>query len=87
GTPAAKAGLKPGDVIESVNGAPVNDARDLSRRIAGLKPGTEVKLAYLRNGKSDVATVELGTLPTDGKVASRGDSSSGGQPRLGLSLA
>ncbi|MBB5762197.1 serine protease Do [Methylorubrum rhodesianum] len=87
GTPAAKAGLKSGDVIESVNGAPVNDARDLSRRIAGLKPGTEVKLAYLRNGKGDVATVELGTLPTDGKVASRGDSSSGGQPRLGLSLA
>ncbi|WP_156635529.1 PDZ domain-containing protein, partial [Methylobacterium sp. Leaf123] len=87
GTPAAKAGLKSGDVIESVNGAPVNDARDLSRRIAGLKPGTEVKLAYLRNGKSDVATVELGTLPTDAKVASRGDSASGGQPRLGLSLA
>ncbi|MCJ2031088.1 Do family serine endopeptidase [Methylobacterium sp. J-043] len=87
GTPAAKAGLKSGDVIESVNGAPVNDARDLSRRIAGLKPGTEVKLAYLRGGKSDVATVELGTLPTDAKVASRGDSSTGGQPRLGLSLA
>ncbi|MDV2983510.1 UNVERIFIED_CONTAM: Do family serine endopeptidase [Methylobacteriaceae bacterium AG10] len=87
GTPAAKAGLKSGDVIESVNGAPVNDARELSRRIAGLKPGTEVKLAYLRNGKSDTATVELGTLPTDGKVASRGDSSSGGQLRLGLSLA
>ncbi|MGA4554409.1 Do family serine endopeptidase, partial [Methylorubrum aminovorans] len=87
GTPAAKAGLKSGDVIESVNGAPVNDARDLSRRIAGLKPGTEVKLAYLRGGKSDTATVELGTLPSDGKVASRGDSSSGGQTRLGLSLA
>ncbi|MCP1539203.1 Do family serine endopeptidase [Methylorubrum extorquens] len=87
GTPAAKAGLKSGDVIESVNGAPVNDARDLSRRIAGLKPGTEVKLAYLRGGKSDVATVELGTQPTDAKVASRSDSTSGGQARLGLSLA
>ncbi|MGW5957791.1 Do family serine endopeptidase [Methylorubrum thiocyanatum] len=87
GTPAAKAGLKSGDVIESVNDAPVNDARDLSRRIAGLKPGTEVKLAYLRGGKSDIATVELGTLPTDGKVASLGDGASGGQPRLGLSLA
>ncbi|MFF8800008.1 MULTISPECIES: Do family serine endopeptidase [unclassified Methylobacterium] len=87
GTPAAKAGLKSGDVIESVNGAPVNDARELSRRIAGLKPGTEVKLAYLRGGKSDVATVELGTLPGDGKVASRGESSSSGQARLGLNLA
>ena len=87
GTPAAKAGLKSGDVIESVNGAPVNDARDLSRRIAGLKPGTEVKLAYLRGGKSDVATVELGTLPGDGKVASRSESTASGQARLGLSLA
>ena len=87
GTPAAKAGLKSGDVIESVNGAPVNDARDLSRRIAGLKPGTEVKLAYLRGGKSDIATVELGTLPGDGKVVSRGDDAPSGQVRLGLSLA
>ena len=87
GTPAAKAGLKPGDVIESVNGVPVNDARDLSRLIAGLKPGTEVKLAYLRGGKSDVATVELGTLPGDGKVASRGGDAPSGQARLGLNLA
>ncbi|WP_232629200.1 Do family serine endopeptidase [Methylobacterium sp. Leaf118] len=90
GTPAAKAGLKSGDVIESVNGNPVNDARELSRRIAGLKPGTAVKLAYLRDGKSDTATVELGTLPTDSRVASRSDSDSdigSGQARLGLSLA
>ncbi|TFZ54457.1 PDZ domain-containing protein, partial [Methylorubrum sp. Q1] len=87
GTPAAKAGLKSGDVIESVNGVPVNNARDLSRMIAGLKPGTEVKLAYLRGGKSEVATVELGTLPGDSKVARRGDDAPSGQARLGLSLA
>jgi len=87
GTPAAKAGLKSGDVIESVNGVPVNNARDLSRLIAGLKPGTEVKLAYLRSGKSEVATVELGTLPGDSKVARRGDEAPSGQARLGLSLA
>ncbi|GJE26976.1 Do family serine endopeptidase [Methylobacterium organophilum] len=88
GTPAAKAGLKSGDVIEAVDGTPINDAKELSRKIAGLKPGTAVKLAYLRNGKSDTATVELGALPTDGKAAtSGGGSSSNGQPRLGLSLA
>ena len=87
GTPAAKAGLKPGDVIESVNGVPIDNARDLSRLIAGLKPGTEVKLAYLRGGKSDTATVELGTLPGDGKVVSRGGDAPSGQARLGLSLA
>ena len=90
GTPASKAGIKSGDVIESVNGTPINDAKDLSRKIAGLKPGTKVELAYLRNGKNDTATVELGTLPTEGKVASRdngGFSSPNSQQRLGLSLA
>jgi serine protease Do len=89
GTPAAKAGLKSGDVIESVNGASVNDARELSRRIAGLKPGAKVELAYLRAGKSDTATVELGALPNDPKAGNdnRSSSTSDGQPRLGLSLA
>ncbi|NEU13252.1 Do family serine endopeptidase [Methylobacterium sp. BTF04] len=89
GTPAAKAGLKSGDVIESVNGSAINDAKELSRKIAGLKPGAKVELAYLRAGKSDTATVELGALPNDPKASggsSRG-SSSDGQPRLGLSLA
>ena len=32
--PAAKAGIKAGDVITQVNGKPVRDARDLARRIA-----------------------------------------------------
>jgi len=88
GTPAAKAGLKSGDVIESVNGAPINDAKELSRKIAGIKPGAKIELSYLRGGKTDTATVELGALPNDSKMASnnRGDSVNG-QPRLGLSLA
>ncbi|SFH06314.1 Do family serine endopeptidase [Methylobacterium gossipiicola] len=88
GTPAAKAGLKSGDVIETVNGSAVNDARELSRKIAGLKPGAKVDLAYLRGGKTDTATVILGALPNDPKSSSdRGGMSSDGQPRLGLSLA
>ncbi len=88
GTPAAKAGLKSGDVIETVNGTAINDAKELSRKIAGLKPGAKVELAYLRGGKTDTATVELGALPNDPKSANsdRG-ASSNGQPRLGLSLA
>ncbi|GJD75938.1 Do family serine endopeptidase [Methylobacterium goesingense] len=88
GTPAAKAGLKSGDVIEAVNGSAINDAKELSRKIAGIKPGAKVELTYLRGGKSDTATVELGVLPNDTKVAGteRG-ASRDGQPRLGLSLA
>ncbi|MEG9524837.1 MAG: PDZ domain-containing protein, partial [Hyphomicrobiales bacterium] len=88
GTPAAKAGLKSGDVIEKVNGDTVDSARELSRKIAGMKPGAKVELSYLRGGKSDVATVTLGTMPTDGtKVASRDEDTGNGQPRLGLQLA
>ncbi|MDF2712738.1 MAG: Do family serine endopeptidase, partial [Nonomuraea muscovyensis] len=88
GTPAAKAGLKAGDVIEKVNGDTVDSARELSRRIASMKPGAKVELGYLRGGKADTATVTLGAMPTDGtKVASREDDSGNGQPRLGLNLA
>jgi serine protease Do len=87
GTPAAKAGLKSGDVIDKVNGEAVESARELSRKIAGMKPGAKVELGYLRGGKSDTATVTLGSLPGDGgKVASRQDDGSG-QVRLGLGLA
>jgi serine protease Do len=89
GTPAAKAGLKAGDVITTVNGQAVGDARELSRRVAGLKPGAKVEVAYLRNGKADTATVELGTLPAERRTASlsddRSERTSG--PRIGLSLA
>jgi serine protease Do len=90
GTPAAKAGLKSGDVVQLVNGEPVNDARELSRKIAAMKPGTKVEVTYLRGGKRDVATVELGTLPNDTKVAAReerGSRRGDAQPRLGLGLA
>ncbi|MGX7707603.1 Do family serine endopeptidase [Methylobacterium sp. Gmos1] len=90
GTPAAKAGLKSGDVVQAVNGDPVTDARELSRKIASLKPGTKVDLAYLRGGKAETAQVTLGTLPNDTKVASANDNGGGrgdSQPRLGLSLA
>ena len=89
GTPAAKAGLKAGDVITTVNGQGVTDARELSRRIAGLKPGAKVEVAYLRNGKADTATVELGTLPGDKRTASLSDSGAErtATPRIGMSLA
>ncbi|MGF3022839.1 Do family serine endopeptidase [Methylobacterium aquaticum] len=90
GTPAAKAGLKSGDVVQAVNGEAVTDARELSRKIASLKPGTKVELAYLRGGKTETAQVTLGTLPNDIKVASaddRGGRQGDSQPRLGLSLA
>lgn len=60
GTPAAKAGLKSGDVIVSLDGAEVKDAKDLTRRIGSMKPGTAARIGYLRNGEQMTADVTLG---------------------------
>src|SRR3954449_1498876 len=85
GTPAAKAGLKAGDVITAVNGELVASARELSRKIAGLKPGMRIDLSYVRDGKPQTASVELGVLPND--KAARSDTFESSGPQLGLRLA
>ncbi|MBL8590365.1 MAG: Do family serine endopeptidase [Methylobacteriaceae bacterium] len=59
GTPAAKAGLKSGDVIVALNGVEVKDARDLTRRVGALKPGESAEIGYLRGGEKMTARVSL----------------------------
>ena len=44
--PAAKAGLKAGDVVTSIDGGAVKDSRDLARTIAGIAPNTTVRIDY-----------------------------------------
>lgn len=51
-SPAAEAGLKPGDIVTSVDGRPIASAGDLRSRIGLLRPGTEIELEILRNGKA-----------------------------------
>jgi serine protease Do len=50
GSPAAGAGLKPGDVIVRFQGEEIQDPRDLTRRVAATPPGTTVKLDVVRPG-------------------------------------
>jgi serine protease Do len=89
-SPAAKAGIAPGDVITAVNGSSVKDARDLARQIAGLAPGTSVELDVIRKGESKTMTVALGTMQ-DKREANAGDDrrsgSAQGTGRLGLTVA
>ncbi|OYZ94658.1 MAG: serine peptidase, partial [Xanthobacter sp. 17-67-6] len=87
--PAAKAGLKSGDVITKVNGEAVKDARDLSRRIGMMKPGSTVALTVIRDGKTMPFDLKLEQLPSDQQVASAGEKDQAGTdvPRLGLQLA
>ena len=59
GSGAADAGLKEGDVIQSINGVRVNSSSELSERIARFNPGDKVQLSYLRDGRERKARVEL----------------------------
>ncbi|MFG1394590.1 Do family serine endopeptidase [Xanthobacter agilis] len=89
-TPGAKAGLKAGDVIIKLNNEPIKDARDLTRKVGMLKPGTEVQLAVLRDAKPLTVAVKLDQLPTEQVArADQGGEDAAGKdmPRLGLQLA
>jgi len=88
GTPAAKAGLKSGDVITAVNGMAITDGRDLARKIGALKPGAKIELSYLRDGRTATTTIALAAVP-DSKTA-KAKITDDGQDKLaalGLMLA
>jgi serine protease Do len=91
--PAAKAGIESGDVITSVNGEPVKDARELARTIGGLAPGNAVKLNVLHKGQEKVVTLTLGELPNTIEAKADNDNNKGNSkrgsdvPKLGLTLA
>jgi serine protease Do len=57
--PAAKAGLKSGDVIVEFDNYKIKDDRDLVRRIVATRVNTPVTLKYLRNGSLQTASVNL----------------------------
>jgi len=63
GGPADKAGVKPGDVLISVDGQAISDTTALLNAIAQLKPGAEAKMKVVRRGKPAELTVMIGKRP------------------------
>jgi serine protease Do len=59
GSPAEQAGLKVGDTITAVGGKKVTKGDELVADIASTKPGSKVVLTFIRNGKSQEATVTV----------------------------
>ena len=64
GGPAAKAGLRPGDVITAVNGTATTDTETLAAVLAGLRPGQQVSLNVTKaDGSTTTVHLTLGQLP------------------------
>jgi len=63
-TPAAKAGLKQGDVVLTLNGNPIDSAKALSASVASLAPGDKAQISVWRDGKTMDETVTLAAMPT-----------------------
>ena len=62
-SPAEKAGIKSGDVITSVNGKKIGDARELRLMIGSMAPGTKVKIEVNREGQKKTFGVDLAEMP------------------------
>jgi serine protease Do len=65
GGPAAKSGLKPGDVVRKFNGRTVSDSSELLAMVASTNPGTPVTLEVLRNGQTEAVNVTLEQRPSN----------------------
>lgn len=89
-SPAAKAGVKAGDAILTLNGESLKDSRDLQRRVASLAPGSSHNIEVLRNGERLTLNVKFGILPNETAQADTprdGGATPSNVASLGLTLA
>jgi serine protease Do len=94
GSPAAEAGMEPGDVILGFNGAPIAEVRDLPRLVAAAQPGSEAEIEVHRGGERLTLAVTIAPLETAAAEATEApgpsepvDPGESDAPRLGLSIA
>lgn len=64
-SPAAKSGLKHGDIISTLNGRKVKSVGEFRNEVASNPPGTKLSLTVLRDGASKEYTVITGSMPSD----------------------
>ncbi|HET7698759.1 MAG TPA: DegQ family serine endoprotease [Vicinamibacterales bacterium] len=85
GSPAAKAGVRQGDVITSYNGKPVEDNNQLRNAVAGTTPGSTVSLQVLRNGRTETLQATVAELESKRERVST-PSAERGEGRFGMTV-
>ena len=83
GTPAADAGIEPGDVIVEYGGESVANVAKLRAKVAVTRPGSEAKIVVVRGGERKSLTVKVAELTDSAIAAVRGG---GSAESLGLSV-
>jgi serine protease Do len=86
-SPAAKAGLQPGDVIQAVNGTKIANPRELALNVANIQPGEQAHLTVLHDGQSKDITVNVGRLPSEQTASNDHQNEGEHRARIGLALA
>jgi serine protease Do len=80
GGPSDKAGLKPRDVIVTIDGRPVKDGNDLVADIASRRPGSSAHIGYIRDGKEAETSVTIGDRDKVFSEQAAGNSDEAPQP-------
>jgi len=84
-SPAAKAGLKVGDVVRAIDGQKVTGAGDLQVEVGQKQPGNTIKLEVLRDGRTVDVPVTLQAMGA--RNGEKSADNAQGKPRWGLGLA
>jgi putative serine protease PepD len=63
GSPAATAGLKPGDVVTAINGKAISSTEQFIETVDQFRPGQTITMTYKRNGATHSIKLKLGTRP------------------------
>lgn len=86
GSPADHAGLKQGDVIVSLNGRQVIDGNALRNQVASTRPGSNVTIGFVRDGKTESRSVHLVEREREQRASAAPAGEEGETSRFGMSV-